>query len=89
MDAEADAHVAVGNGEQWPVGAGQRAAVERDTEGTGRGVGCFRDPDHTGETRPSSAAALAHLNTVKSPAIPRTFSLFALRGAGDIIGDHD
>ncbi len=52
VDAEADGHAGLGDGEEGVVGAGQGAAGEGDAEGAGAGAGPFGDAHHVvqGET---------------------------------------
>ena len=71
VKSQPQTHMALGHGEQRMVGTRQRAPIKGHTEGAGRGVAASATRTTPARSRPSSAAALAHLNTVKSPAMPR------------------
>ena len=82
VDAEADGHAALGNGEQRLLGSGQRAAGEGDAERAGALVREPRDAHDAVEVVALRGRGAATLKTVRSPAMPRRLC-FSATGALD------
>jgi hypothetical protein len=89
VDAEADAHHAVGHCEQGPIGAGQRATVEGHPERAGRGVGRFGHPLYRGEVQPLLCRGARTLEHGEITGDTPPFRFLTLRGAGHVVGDGE
>ncbi len=89
VDAEAEAHLVVGHGEQRGVGARQGAAVERDTRVRVAALAASCDADDAGQVEPVFGSGGCALEDGEIACNPATFCFLALGCAGDVIGDGE
>ena len=88
VDAQADAHLAFGHGEERAVGAGERATGEGYAEGPRGGVGLGEDALDLLEVLARLGGGARDLEDGEVPRDPAALVEFVLGPRGDVVGDH-